>query len=145
GEAVGDQTPDVLSPIEVFLDQGVRCAPRLAGGCQLPEILTCTDNVDRWPILRVPDTIRDVERKAVNLMRPRIFAQLIAEQSEKGNDPIAGDADRRGTFAEPGATVLEHSPESACVGEEGSDFIGETAPGFQAEVGGLLAREVRGP
>ncbi|HRZ35580.1 MAG TPA: hypothetical protein P5534_04370 [Candidatus Paceibacterota bacterium] len=144
-EAVGDDTPNVLSAIQVFLHQGVGGHARASAGGHAAEFLAGTNDVNGGGVFRFPGAVGDGEGLGVHLEGAGIVAGLVAEQGQEGQGPlVAGRSGGKVILRQTGQAVLEYAPQSAGVRKRGGDFVSEIALGVEAKVGGLLAGDISG-
>jgi hypothetical protein len=144
-QAVGDQSPDVLGAIQVFLHQRVWRQAWPAARCHATEFLPHTDDVDRWCIVGFARAMRDGECQAVGLVRALVVAWLVAEQPKERDHPsVARDRGASVIFSEAFTAVLKHSPQRPGISEGCRDLVGQVPSSLQAEIGGALSRKVAG-
>src|SRR5208282_3860222 len=68
--------------------------------------------------------VGDGEGLAVNLVGTLIVGELVAQETQEGDDPgVAGHAGGEVSFGKVGQAVLENAPEGAGIGEGGGDFV----------------------
>ena len=144
-QPVGDEAPDLLGAVQVFLNEGVRGEAGPTPGRKAAEFLPRADDVHGRRVFVLARPVRDGEGQPVHLVRPAVELQLVAQQAEQWNDP---GVPRRGSggiaLSRPFQAAPEGAPIGACVGESGGELRGETAPSVEAEVGGPLAGQVAG-
>lgn len=144
-EAVGNDAPDVVGTIEVFLDERVRRETRASARRHKAKFLTRADDVNRRRIFGLTSAMRNRERLAVHFKGAGIVTRLITEQREERQRPLVPrDGGGEVVFGQAGEAALKNAPQGAGVSEHSGDLIGEIALGFQAKVGGLLPRHVGG-
>ena len=133
-QAVGDNPPQRIGAVEVFLDQGVGAAPAiLAAGI---EFLIGGDDVHRRGFGVIARPVRDGVGVAIHHRGARLIGQLVTENLQKRDGPgLARECGQ--AFAAALAAALEAFPMQVGVGKRILDLIAE-ARAVDTEIGGFL-------
>ena len=133
--AVGHDSPQHVTVVQIFLQQSMRAAPRIAA---FAELLVKGDDVNGSCVLRLAGPVRYRIALPADLGCRALEPQGLAEPFEKRDAPgLAREAHWTclGNLPAP----LETVPKQPNVGEGGLD-LGAEAPGVEAEILWLLAR-----